>query len=106
MPPPPPVPSASFGPDAPPVVWVGGTLASIDQGELQIDEALGSRATIELLGANATAFYEASGGTWTTVARRSVSTDGLACVEALLARPRLLALRVFLGTDCGPSSRP
>jgi hypothetical protein len=88
------------------VVWVGGTLIAIDEGQLRVDEALGARATIELLGAEATSFYRVSDGTWTTVPRRSVSPEQLVCIEALLARPRLLGLRVFLGTDCGPSVRP
>jgi hypothetical protein len=103
LPPAPPIPASSLGPDAPPLVWVGGALISIDQTEIQVQEGVGSRVTVELLGANATTFYRPSGGAWASVPRPAVSTGQPACVEALLAKPALLALRVFLGASCGPS---
>jgi hypothetical protein len=85
------------------VVWVGGALISVDQTEIQVQEEVGSRVTVALLGANATTFYRAAGGAWASVPMPAAGTGQPACVEALFARPSLLALRVFLGASCGPS---
>jgi hypothetical protein len=71
---------------------------------LEVKETFGSVVTVRRLGGNATTFFRASGATWQ---RANPSTDARAgtkaCVETLLDGRTLLALRVFLGADCGPA---
>ena len=51
----------------------------------------------------ATPFYRSSGNEWRRLASgAALTTGGPACVETLMDGRNLLALRVFLGTGCGP----
>ena len=104
LPPIPTIPPESLGPGQPPIIWVGGTLSKVAADGLQVTEALGSVVTLRRLARGATVFYRISGAAWrrlTPVAK--VSAGQLACVETLLDGAHLLALRVFLGADCGPA---
>jgi hypothetical protein len=103
----PPVPALTRqegGPRQPPVIWVGGTITDLRADRITVRETSGSELTLRRLGRDATAFFRASGGSW----RRVASGDGVrageaACVETLMDRTNLLALRVFLGAGCGPA---
>lgn len=94
----------SLGPNQPPIVWIGGELTELKADRLELKEAFGSVVTVRLLGGNASTFLRVSGGTWQ---RAEPGTDAKigtkACVETLMNGQTLLALRVFLGADCGPS---
>ena len=102
----PPVPSApdqSLGPNQPPIVWVGGELTEVRADRLELREAIGSVLTLRRLGGGATSFYRATAGSWEQIDRASDVEAGMkACVETLIDGQNLLALRVFLGADCGP----
>lgn len=103
---PPPVSESEPGPGDPPLVWLDGTLESISESELAVREGQGPRIPVERFAAGATSFLRREGGDW-----RELSTDevasleagGQACLEALLDGGTFLALRVFLGSDCGPA---
>jgi hypothetical protein len=86
------------------VAWVGGVLSDLTDRQLVVREALGASVGLKRLGQDATAFYRATGGTWARVDPAvELQTGDRVCVETLLDGENLLALRVFLGTDCGPS---
>lgn len=69
-----------------------------------LKESVGSVVTLHRLGQGATAFFRALEGTWTRLRKPSAVRAGdTACVETLLDGTNLLALRVFLGADCGPA---
>jgi len=101
------IPSSSgrnLGPNQPPIVWIGGRLTESRADRLELKESFGSVVTLRLLGGNASAFFRVSGGAWQAADPRAVVTAGAkACVETLMNGRTLLALRVFLGADCGPS---
>jgi hypothetical protein len=86
-------------------VWVGGELTGLKPGRLELKEAFGSVVTLRRLGGDATSFFRVSGGTWQRADPKTEAKVGTkACVETLMDGRTLLALRVFLGADCGPSS--
>jgi hypothetical protein len=103
---PPPVAETEPGPGDPPLVWLDGTLETIADSALALREGEGSRIQVERFAAGATKFLRQDGGQW-----RELSTDEVAgleagqqaCVETLLDGQTFLALRVFLGADCGPA---
>jgi hypothetical protein len=103
----PPIPSespADLGPSEPPVVWVGGTVTSVRSDRLEIRESSGSMVTLRRLGQDATGFFRISGNGWLKLdPLTAVEAGQQACIEALAAGANLLALRVFLGTACGPA---
>lgn len=104
-PPAPPTPTQSPGPGTgPPTVWIGGTLTTVDAGRLSLREGSGATVSLDRLGDGATAFFRVQGSAWTALPRgAAVAPGGPACVETLLAGQTMVALRVFLGTECGPS---
>lgn len=72
---------------------------------LELKEAVGSVVTVHRLGGNATSFFRVADGAWQRVDPGSEVLIGTrACVETLMDGQTLLALRVFLGADCGPAS--
>jgi hypothetical protein len=71
--------------------------------QLVLKEALGPRIVLTRLGQDATAFFRAAGDAWERVDGSEVGNGDQACVETLLDGANLLALRVFLGPDCGPA---
>jgi hypothetical protein len=85
------------------VIWVGGVVTDVTDGQLVLEEALGPRVVLKRLGQDATAFFRATSDTWERVDASGVGNGDLACVETLLDGENLLALRVFLGADCGPA---
>lgn len=100
-----PVPETEPGPGDPPVVWVDGTLDAASSEELVVQEGDGPRIDIERFAAGATSFFERRGTGWTELVESeaaSLPVGDEVCVEALLDEGRFLALRVFLGADCGP----
>ena len=103
----PPIPSSSggnLGPDQPPIGGVGGEVRTVKADRLELREAVGSVVTLRLLAGDATSFLRISAGTWLRADRRADVEVGMkACVETLMDGQTLLALRVFLGADCGPS---
>ncbi len=103
----PPVPSispASFGPNQPPVVWIGGDLSKVSADTVQLREDIGSVVSLRRLGGGATTFFTISGDTWERLAAGAhVPTNQPVCAETLLDGQNLLAIRVFLGTGCGPA---
>lgn len=102
MPAVPPLPSGNGSPGGPPLVWVGGTLGRIAAGKLTLREDSGPEVPVRRLAAGATVFYRVLGGRWEAVSEPEIATGQRACVQAVLDRATLLALRVFLGTDCRP----
>jgi hypothetical protein len=103
----PPVPTSaarSPTPNEPPIIWIGGTLSSIDPSRLQLRDSLGTLITVRRLGAGATEFFTVSGSQWIKVPDTvPIQPSGSACVETLMDGSNLLALRVFLGATCGPA---
>jgi len=94
----------SLGPNQPPIVWIGGKLTELKPDRLELKEPFGSVVTVRLLGRYASAFFRVSGGAWKPANPRAYATAGTkACIETLMNGGTLLALRVFLGADCGPS---
>jgi hypothetical protein len=101
----PPIPTESGGPGQAPVVWVGGTLTAVSDQRLVLKESIGSKVSLKRLGQDATAFYRVAGGSWERVdPPTGVETGDRACVETVLDGENLLALRVFLGVECGPAA--
>lgn len=102
----PPVPSApgqGLGPNQPPIVWVGGQITALKADRLEVAEAFGSVLTLRRLGGGATSFFRVTAGRWERTDRAGeVDVGTKACVETLMDGQTLLALRVFLGADCGP----
>lgn len=85
-------------------MWVGGTVDDVSADGITIREAAGPTVTMTRLAEGATSFFRAAGGAWHRLAAQAqVPTGGPACVETLMDGQNLLALRVFLGAECGPS---
>ena len=85
-------------------MWVGGTVLDLTDRQVLVEETVGAKVGLKRLGQDATAFYRVSGGRWERVDPAEVGRGDRACVETLLDGQNLLALRVFLGTDCGPTA--
>jgi hypothetical protein len=101
----PPIPSESGGSGQAPVVWVGGTLTAVSDQRLVLKESIGSKVSLKRLGQDATAFFRVAGGSWERVDPTTAAETGdRACVETVLDGENLLALRVFLGVECGPTA--
>jgi hypothetical protein len=104
VPPAPPQETTSVAPGEPARVWIAGTLTDVTDARIDVREASGQDVTLQRLAAGTTSFYRISNGAWAKLAPQAqVSAGQTACTEALLAGRNLLALRVFLGTGCGPS---
>ena len=103
VPPPPATPQQSLGADSPPVVWLGGTIDRVDDTDVRLREDDGSLVTLRRLGAGATRFFRVSGGAWAELAGQAQVDGGQrTCVETLMDGTNLVAIRVFLGSGCGP----
>jgi hypothetical protein len=86
------------------VVWVEGTLTDVTDVHLVLRQPVGSVVTLRRLSGDATSFFRVSGSEWQRLAAEAgVPAGQVACVETLLDRETLLALRVFLGAGCGPA---
>ena len=104
LPPVPSLPRESAGPGEPQLVWIGGTLSRVDAAHIVVTEAAGPVVTLTRLAQGATAFFRASGGAWRRLTDQApVEAGQLACVQTLMDGSNLLAIRVFLGADCGPA---
>lgn len=88
----------------PPVVWVSGTLATVEPSRIVVREGSGPEVTMRRFAGDATSFHRPDGETWTQLGGPSIAAaEGqAACVEALLDEGELLALRVFVGAGCSP----
>jgi hypothetical protein len=94
----------SVAPGEPPRVWIAGTLTDVTDSRIQVREASGQDLSLQRLAAGTTAFYRIAGDGWAKLAPQAqVAAGQAACTEALLDGRNLLALRVFLGTECGPA---
>lgn len=94
------------GPGDPPLIWVDGTIEVLDDSHLEVREGEGESLRLERLAAGATAFLAPTEDGWrelvgTEVDELAAGDD--ACIESLLDGRTVLALRVFLGAECGPS---
>jgi hypothetical protein len=104
VPPAPPTPKQRLDPSAPPVVYIGGTLTDVAADRVEVREPSGRVLAMQRLAQGSTAFFRVSGNAWVQLATEAeVPTGQPACVETLMDGSNLLALRVFLGADCGPS---
>jgi hypothetical protein len=93
-------------PGSPPLVWLDGTMERIDDSFLTIREGEGPQVALERAAAGGTRFFRLDGDRWAVLSEEDaavVDAGQPACVEALLDGRNLLALRVFLGADCGPA---
>jgi hypothetical protein len=91
-------------PSEPPHVWVAGTLTDVTDARIDVRETSGQDVSMQRLAAGTTSFYRVSNGAWAKLAPAAqVSAGQPACTEALLAGTNLVALRIFLGTECGPA---
>jgi len=102
--PPAPQDTKSVAPGEPPRVWIAGTLTDVTDARIDVREPSGQDVTLQRLAAGTTSFFRISNGAWARLAPQAqVPAGQTACAEALLAGTNLLALRVFLGTECGPA---
>ncbi|MGH2740862.1 MAG: hypothetical protein ACRDH6_10335 [Actinomycetota bacterium] len=93
-------------PGDPPIVWIGGTLEEINDRHLVLREGEGPRIEIGRFVAGATTFWRLTGGAWRELGEDEVAAlqvGEATCVETLLDGESFLALRVFLGSGCGPA---
>lgn len=90
------------GPGDPPVVWLTGTLEEVGDSAVVIREGEGPSISLGRFAAGATRFLRLRGGEWREAPARAAEAGQAVCVEALLDGDTFLALRVFLGSDCGP----
>jgi hypothetical protein len=93
------------GPGEPPVLWLGGVLEEISDTQLAVREGEGPRLVLERFAGGATTFFQAEGGTWRPLSEEEaglLEVGQRVCVEAILDEGAFLALRVFLGSGCGP----
>ena len=71
--------------------------------EIVIVDSGGSRVILQRLARGATTFLRATGGRWEEVdGAGEIPPRQTACIQTLMSRGNLLALRVFLGATCGP----
>jgi hypothetical protein len=90
-------------------VWIGGILEVVEQGQLAVREGSqgqGPRIRLERLAQGATDFYRLETEGWRELSPDEadlIQVGDRVCVEALLDGRTFLALRVFLGSSCGPS---
>jgi hypothetical protein len=86
------------------VVWVGGTVSEVASDRIELTEPSGSVVALRRLAGGATSFYRVSAGRWRRLpAGSSIGGGSPACVETLMDGTNLLAVRVFLGANCGPA---
>ena len=103
VPPPPATPSQDLGSSSPPVVWLGGTLESIESERILLRQSDGSQASLQRLADSATKFLHVSGGAWREFVPPTGGAGGQrACVETLMDGTNLVAIRVFVDVGCGP----
>ncbi len=94
-------------PGDPPLVWVEGTIEELDDSQLEVRDGEGEALTLERLAAGATTFLRADGDVWRELGPNEVAAlraGEIACVETLLDDRTMLALHVYLDTECGPST--
>ena len=90
----------------PPLVWVEGTLETVEDDRLVVRDGEGPRVTVQRFAGGATRFLRPGGDEWTELEGEElgdVRGGEEACVEALLDGETFLAVRVFLGAACGPT---
>jgi hypothetical protein len=104
VPPAPATPKQRLDPSAPPVVYIGGLLTDVAADRIEVQEPSGRVVAIQRLSQGATVFFRVAGSAWARLPTSApVPTGQPTCVETLMDGSNLLALRVFLGADCGPS---
>jgi hypothetical protein len=93
-------------PEDPPIVWLEGLIEELDAAEMTLREGEGPSITIRRFEEGATDFLRLTEGRWREL--RTTEVDSLppgqqACVETLLDGRTFFALRVFVGSRCGPA---
>lgn len=94
------------GPDDPPVVWLDGQLREVSEDLVTIRNGRGPRIRLQRLSGGTTSFLRQVGVEWRPLTGDEIAALGAgerACVESLLDGRLFLALRVFVGVDCGPA---
>jgi hypothetical protein len=94
------------GPGDPPVAWLDGHLAEVGAGRLVLQEGEGPTIRLERFAEGATKFLVLEPQGWRELGEDevgAVEAGGDVCVEALLDGRIFFALRVFLGSSCGPT---
>ena len=102
----PPIPRTQPEAGDPPLVWVEGTLETVEDDRLVVRDGEGPRVTVQRFAGGATRFLRPGDDEWSELEGdelEGVRTGEAACVEALLDGETFLAVRVFLGTGCGPA---
>jgi hypothetical protein len=97
---------AAPGPEDPPVVWLDGTLEEASEATLVVRKGEGRPIPIERFAEGATVFLRPVNEGWTELSpaeTAAVRAGPEVCVESLLDRGTFFALRVFLGSTCGPA---
>jgi hypothetical protein len=92
-------------PGQPPVVWLSARLSSVSPARVVVVEPEGARITLRRLGPAATRFYLRDGRRWIEAPQDEIETVRAGtpvCAEALLDGGHYVALRLFLGSACGP----
>jgi hypothetical protein len=95
----------SVVPGQKPIVWVSGQAVAVSLSKLNVVEGGGSRAIVHRLSEGATRFFVLQAGRFEAMPEAdalAVRSGTPLCVESLLDGKRLLALRVFVGSACGP----
>ncbi|MEX2459247.1 MAG: hypothetical protein WD770_09705 [Actinomycetota bacterium] len=93
-------------PGQPPIVWVGGLLQEIAENRLTVLGGSEDPAVLQRLAGGATRFLVADGDAWRELGEdeaAGISVGRRVCAEVLLDGSNLVALRVFLDAECGPT---
>jgi hypothetical protein len=97
------IPENEPGPGDPPLVWLEGELQEVGDTEMVLQDGDAEPIEVQRFAGTATRFYRLTGGKWRELTEPgSVEAGGDVCVEALLDGEAFLAVRVFLGSGCGP----
>jgi hypothetical protein len=94
-------------PGQPPVVWLSARLLSVSPARVAVVEPEGARITLHRLGPGATRVYVRDGRRWVEAPAEEIDAARAGaplCAEALLDGGHYVALRLFLGSACGPRS--
>jgi hypothetical protein len=92
-------------PGQPPVVWLSARLSSVSAARVAVVEPEGARVVLRRLGPEATRFYLRDGRRWVEASpddAEAARAGTPVCAEALLDGGHYVALRLFLGSACGP----
>lgn len=87
------------------MVWIDGEIQDLTAARVTIRDGRGPEVRLRRFAGGATSFLRLEQGRWRALEAGEITALGTgrqACVESLLDGRTLLALRVFLGVECGP----